>query len=315
MEAAVKRLISAVLAIALLLTACSCAPQKQTDSGTKIVCASFVEYDWARAITQNTDANVILLADNGADMHSYLPTAHDIIEIASADLFIYCGGSSESWADKLLQTSAKDTRAIEMMQYAHLVHEEHIEGMEEHHDHDDEYDEHVWLSLKNAAEICDGICTALCEIDENNAQIYRKNTDEYKGKLNALERDFKEKLAHCRGNTLLFAGRFAFAYLLHDYSIDYYAAFEGCSAETEASFETVAFLAQKADELGIKYEIVPKGDDDQLADTIAQNVKKTQLEKLYLDPMQSASGEVSGDGTIYLTLMGKNLDAIIEALS
>ena len=312
-----RRFFAAALAVLLLFSACACSSgDRDDDKGVKIVCTSFVQYDWARTIAEGSGAQILLLADNGADMHSYLPTARDIVDIASADLFIYCGGSSEKWAEDILATSAKDTRSLCMMELAELMHEEHIEGMEEsHHDHDEEeYDEHVWLSLRNAETICRGICEALCEADGEHALLFEKNSQEYIDKIDALEESFLARLGNCSGNTLLFAGRFPFTYLLHDYDIDYYAAFEGCSAETEASFETVAFLAKKADELSLKYEIVIEGDDEQLAHTIAQSTDTAQLDILYLDALQSANKEQLDAGMNYLDEMSANFDTIIEAL-
>lgn len=114
--------------------------------------------------------------------------------------------------------------------------------------------------------------------------------------------------------TLLFGDRFPFRYLVEDYGLDYYAAFPGCSAETEASFETVAFLAGKVQELDLPAVLAIDHSDHRVAQTIAQNAGNGAA-VLTLDSMQGVSSEDVRAGATYLSIMASNLDVLKQALA
>lgn len=200
--------------------------------------------------------------------------------------------------------------------------EEAVEGMQESehdHDHEDEeekeYDEHVWTSMRNAEVICDAIAETLEEMDPKNKEIYQSNAETYKEKLSALDEAYQETVNNAKQKTLVFADRFPFRYLVDDYDLSYYAAFSGCSAESEASFKTVTFLAGKVDELGVKSVLTMEKSDDRIAQTVIENTKAKDQKILQLNSMQSITSEEIADGATYLSVMEDNLGVLKEALN
>ena len=328
----VKKVLSAVVAAFLSLgslTACNSAGAKGNDK-LKIVTTIFPEYDWVMNVLGDkaSGADVTMLLDNGVDLHSFQPTAADIMKISSCDLFIYVGGESDGWVkDALKEAINKDMIVIDLMDElgGAVKEEEIVEGMQEEdeHDHDHgedhdeeevEYDEHVWLSLKNAQVLVKSISDALQKIDASNADTYKKNADAYIESLKALDADYKAAVDAAGTKTILFGDRFPFRYMVDDYGLTYYAAFVGCSAETEASFETITFLAKKVDELSLPAIFTIEGKDKRIAETIAQNTASKDQKILTLDSMQSVSSSDIKNGTTYMSIMKNNLSVLKEAL-
>ena len=229
--------------------------QSAAEEKIRIVTTIFPEYDWVREILGDKadSAEITMLLDNGVDLHSYQPTADDLIKLSDCDLFVYVGGESDEWVEDALKSAAnRDRKVIRLLDALgdSVKEEETVEGMqEEEEDHEEkEYDEHVWLSLKNAKTLVGAISAALQELDPGNKDTYAANADAYGQKLSALDAEYQKAVSAGTYKTLLFGDRFPFRYLVDDYGLSYYAAFAGCSAESEASFETVSFLARKVDE-------------------------------------------------------------------
>ena len=321
--------------------------------GLKIVATIFPEYSWVKEIMgkEEAGAELTLLSKKGADMHSYQPGAEDILRIANCDLFIYVGGESDKWVDKALKEGGNPKRkVINLMKLLgnRVKIEEEAEDMQkhEHHEHDKdghghhdkdkqdarhehnkhhlkddkhhhekvEYDEHVWLSLKNADIICKAIAEELAALDQKNAAVYSANYDAYSKKLAALDKQYKETVAKAPVKVVLFGDRFPFRYLTDDYGLKYYAAFNGCSAETEASFETVVFLAKKMDELKLPAVFTIEGTQHKLARTIADNSIAKNQKVLTLNSMQSVTEEEIKNGAAYLKVMEDNLKVLKQGL-
>ena len=291
----------------------------------KIVTTIFPEYDWVRQILGEHAKNVELtmLLDNGVDLHSYQPTADDIIKISDCDLFVYVGGESDGWVeDALKEATNKEMQVINLLDVLgeQVKEEEVVEGMEaeeeESEDEDEpEYDEHVWLSLKNAETLCNAITDALEEIDPANKDAYAVNAASYLEKLAALDGEYQTVADDAARKTVLFGERFPFRYLVDDYGLSYYAAFAGCSAETEASFETISFLAGKVDELRLPCVLTIEGAQHKIAETIVQNTAEKNQSILTLDSMQSTTSTDVANGTTYLSVMESNLDVLKQALN
>lgn len=320
------------------LGACS-SPAGTGDDKISIVTTIFPEYDWVMNVLGSNPANaeVTLLLDNGVDLHSYQPTAEDIMKIATCDMFIYVGGESDRWVeDALSEAVNKDMVVINLLEVLgdSVKEEEVVEGMQEedehdhnhdededgeHHHHDEnetEYDEHVWLSLKNAVICTEAISHALQDkVDPDNSIEYAENSAEYTGKLLSLDEEYKETIGNSRMNTLLFGDRFPFRYLTDDYDLNYYAAFAGCSAETEASFETVTFLAGKVDELNLGCILTIETSDGKIAETIRDNTSTGDQKILVLDSLQSVTMDDINNGVTYLSIMKDNLNVLSEALN
>ena len=317
-----KKLIAFMLCAAVLLLCCCGCSKKDKDGKLKIVATTFPLYDWIMQVIGSNpgEADVTLLLDKGVDLHSYQPSVDDIIKISDCDVFIYVGGESDQWvSDALKQAKNKDMIVINLMDTLkdHLKDEELVEGMQgaSEEEEEDAYDEHIWLSLHNASLSCDAIRDALCRADEKNADIYRKNTVAYQKKLTSLDQDFRTAVSGGATDTIVVGDRFPFRYLCDDYRIRYFAAFSGCSAETQASFATIIFLAKKVDEYGLKTILKTESADDSVASTIKDNTTSKDQQLLTLDSMQSVTSEQIKGGTTYLSVMQSNLAVLQQALS
>ena len=300
-----------------------------------IVTTIFPEYDWVMNVLGDNpaDAEVTMLLDNGVDMHSYQPTAGDILKISTCDMFVYVGGESDKWVeDALAEAANKDMVVVNLLDVLgnSVKEEQAVEGMQEEHDHGDgeghdedghghdnetEYDEHVWLSLRNAVASVRSISDSVRRIDPDNSEFYRRNAAAYIEKLDLLDEEYRSAVQDAAVRTLLFGDRFPFRYLVDDYGISYYAAFAGCSAETEASFETITFLARKADELGLHAVMTIEGTDRRIAETIVQNTQTKDQQILTMDSMQSITSADVRNGTTYLSVMEGNLSVLKDALN
>ena len=365
----------------------------ETEKPLKVVTTIFPEYDWVRQILGERagNAELTMLLDNGVDLHSYQPTADDIIKISDCDLFVYVGGESDGWVeDALKEATNKNMKVINLLDVLKdtVKTEEAVPGMqaEEGHNHgvadfadsdvkdrdlsdwngewqsaypyildgtldpvmekkaesgtktaeeykdssamtgaeiademleheEKEYDEHVWLSAKNAGALCNAIAAALEEIDPANKEIYAANAKSYQEKLSALDAEYQSAVDNAARKTVLFGDRFPFRYLVDDYGLSYYAAFAGCSAESEASFETISFLAHKVDELNLPCVLTIEGAKHKIAETIVQNTVEKNQKILTLDSMQSTTTTDVENGTTYLSVMEDNLDILKQALN
>ena len=290
----------------------------------KIVTTIFPEYDWVRQILGEKagGAEITLLLDNGVDLHSYQPTVDDIVKISECDLFIYVGGESDEWVeDALAQAKNKDMLTVNLLEAlgSSIKEEEIKEGMQAEEEEgaeeeEKEYDEHVWLSLKNAAALCEVICEKLCAADSGNAGTYKANAEAYISKLNDLDNQYRAAAGGAKTKTLVFADRFPFRYLTDDCGLDYYAAFIGCSAESEASFETIVFLAKKVDGLGLRTLIKTESSDGSIARAVNDATAEKNCSVLTLDSMQSTQAKDIENGVTYLSIMESNLQVLKEAL-
>lgn len=298
--------------------------------------------------------DVTLLLDNGVDMHSYQPTVKDIATAGSSDLFIYVGGESDTWVeDALKEAKNKDLKAINLMETLgnSVKEEEVVEGMQEERkslghsheksskekqeqtqkeshensqeingqkeaaDEEPEYDEHIWLSIRNAEIMVKNIEKAIEQLDYDNAKVYQTNAENYIKKLDTLDKQYANTIQNAKYKAILFGDRFPFRYMADDYDLKYYAAFAGCSAETMAGFETVTFLAKKADELRLPVILTIENSDGRIAEAVKSNTTKKNQKILAMNSLQSVTKEQLADGITYLQVMQENLFVLSEALN
>lgn len=305
-------------------------------SKTKIVTTIFPEYDWVRQIAGDK-AEITMLLNNGVDLHSFQPSVKDIASIGNADIFIYVGGESDGWVEGVLKNAknkkliainlleilgerVKEEESVEGMEAEHHHHHEEAEEEEHHHELDEdedeiEYDEHVWLSVKNAKILCEAIADALCKTDSANAAVFKKNLAAYCTKLNTLDKEYEECVKTAKRKVVLFGDRFPFRYLTDDYGIKYYAAFKGCSAETEASFKTIIFLAEKIDGLKLPYVLQIEKSSGKIPATIIKNAKSKNISVLTMDSMQATTSLDVKKGANYFDIMKANLEVLKKALN
>lgn len=307
------------LGILLLFTGCSSKPAKNENGGLKIVTTIFPEYDWTMNILgeQASKMDVKLLTDKGVDLHSFQPNVTDMTNISDCDILIHVGGESDEFIEDALQGAVNENMiVVNLMEVIgdSLKIEELKEGMDGEAE-EDEYDEHIWLSLKNAETASSAICDALCEADPDNSELYKANLETYLKKLSSLDEKYTESISKMKNKTLIFGDRFPFRYLVDDYGLEYFAAFKGCSSETDASFKTITYLAGKLDELDASSVLVLEGSNRRIAEAIIQNTKGRNQKILTLDSMQSVSAEDIKNGATYLGIMEDDLKVIEEALS
>lgn len=317
-----KKIISLIAMVIMLLSSTNAfAASKKS-----IVCVTYPEYDWVMNILgeQTAAFDVILLQNNGTDLHSYQPSVKDIARISSSDLFIYVGGESDKWVEKVISNSRNKNQIVVNMMEAlgdKVREEEIVEGMQAEEDDEEsedeaeaEYDEHIWLSLKNAIVLTNIISKKIQRLDSANNQLYKKNTENYVSQLSALDEEYIKTISTSNKKTILFGDRYPFRYLSDDYGMKYYAAFVGCSAESEASFETIVFLAKKVDDLDLDAVLTIEKSDKKIAKTIVANTKSKNQQILELDSMQSITQNDIKNGRTYLSAMKNNLQVLKASL-
>ncbi|MBQ7743934.1 MAG: zinc ABC transporter substrate-binding protein [Lachnospiraceae bacterium] len=323
-----------------IVTLCACESKNSTimpndtsdgNRKIKIVATVFPIYDIVRNLIPDDNYELTLLLDSGIDIHNFSPTAKDIAKLAEADLFIYVGGESDNWVDKTIESSqnnsiirlnlmeslfyiTKEEEVVEGMQSEHEEHGEHEEH-DGHDEHEVEMDEHIWLSVKNAKEITKVIANELMKLDDENKTIIESNANNFIQQLDELDRKYTEVTEKKKYDTLLFGDRFPFRYLVDDYGIDYYAAFSGCSAEAEASFETIVFLSKKVDELGLRHVCVLEGKEPKIAETIISSCESKDVDIVYFNSMEGITDVNDALNTNYIKIMEGNLEAYSKALN
>lgn len=324
MNKSIKSTLAAITLAVSLVSIISCGKNSVAEKKS-IVCTTYPEYDWVMNILgeKSSNFNVSLLQNNGTDLHSYQPSVKDIAKISTADLFVYVGGESDEWAENAAEQAENKNQVVISMLEAlgdKVREEEVVEGMQGEDDHDEdeeevEYDEHVWLSLRNAIDLTNVLCKEISKIDNANADTYSKNAAAYINQLSALDEEYLNATKSAKKNTVLFGDRYPFRYLTDDYDLNYYAAFVGCSAESEASFDTIVFLANKVDELDLGTVLTIEKSDKKIARTIVESTKNKNQQILEMDSLQSITQKEIQGGRTYLSAMKKNLEVLKKALN
>ena len=308
--------------------------KENSDEKVNVVATIFPEYDFLRQIGGD-DINLSMLLTPGAESHSFEPTPKDIKEVDQSDMFVYVGGDSDAWIDSILDSvDVKDKKVVTLMDCVELVEEETVEGMtpekeedtEEEEKKEDteqeakeegieeeeiEYDEHVWTSPRNAKLIVQKLCDALCEIDTDNAAHYKENTRNYLTKLDKLDGEFKDIAAHAVRKEIIVGDRFPFRYFVDAYGLSYYAAFPGCSTDTEASAATIAFLTDKVkkDKIPVVFHI--ELSNEKICNSICE---ETGAKSELLNAVHNVTKDDFEKGITYLDLMEHNVTVLKEAL-
>jgi len=303
-----------LIALALLTACTENSGRSAFSSGSgeklKIVATVFPLYDFAREITGGL-AEVTMLLPPGADSHFYEPTPRDIIDINNCDVFLYIGGESDRWAETVLNSSNDGMTTVALIDAVEPLTEEFTEGMETGGDPGGDYDEHIWTSPANAKLIAERISGVICGIDAENAPEYRRNTESFIQRLDGLDAEFKAIVGNAGRNILVFADRFPFRYFAEYYGLDCYAAFPGCSPETEPSLGTVAFLIGTVKENSIPVVLYTESSDRKLAGIIKE---ETGAKGMLFHSGHTVSSDEFRRGTGYLDLMGRNAEVLREAL-
>lgn len=287
-----------------------------SDGRLSIVTTIFPPYDFVRQIAGDK-AEVRMLLKPGQESHTYEPTAQDILAIQNCDLFIYVGGENDKWTEDILKSFDEPVNTLKMIDCCDLLDETALEGMEHEHTenagHDvHDTDEHVWTSLKNAEKISRAIAEKLSSADENNRDYYTQRLEDYVHRLDELDERFSQAVGSARTRVLVFGDRFPFRYFAEDYGLECYAAFPGCSAETEPSARTLAFLIKKVNEEKLPMVLYIEFSAKSVADSIAE---QTGCKTALFHSCHNVTQEEIDGGATYLSLMEQNLAVLEEALN
>ena len=307
----------ALLLPVFLLTACGQAsPKPEEEPGARVVASNFPAYDFARAVCGGA-AEVTLLLPPGAESHSYEPTPADILAVRDCDLFVYLGGESDAWVDTILTAVEPTGRQLRMIDCVELLPEEEHEHHDHDHDHDHaegevlELDEHVWTDPENAAAITLRIGEEMAEIDPAQADCYRENARAYEAELLRVDRELEDFFAGVDHPVMLFGDRFPLRYFAEAYGVEYYAAFPGCSTQTEPSAATIAFLTDKVKEEGISTVYYIEFSNHLVADSIAE---ATGAGTALFHSCHNVSQAELDEGVTYVSLMEGNLETLRETM-
>ncbi len=304
-----------------------------------LVCTSFPPFDLARSVAGD-QAELTMLLKPGAESHTYEPTPQDIKKIAEADLFITVGGENDAWVDHLLDSLGnKKPEIFKLVEAVDTVEEELVEGMEdeEEHEHehahehesshkidkgkakheaneDDEHeiDEHVWTAPKNFSLMAEKLASRLAEMDPEHAEGFAENARTTAQQFDKLDKEIRQIVDHAKRKTLIFADRFPLRYFADAYGLDYFAAFSGCSVNTEASPKTVAFLIDKVKEEKIPVVFSIEFSSGQMADAVCE---ATGAKHRTFHSCHNISADELARGETTLSLMEKNLEVLKEALN
>ena len=321
-----KRILALLLAAAVALPLCACAPagEEAEDGRLQVVCSLFPYYDFVREIG-GAYVSPRLLVAAGREAHSFEPTPMDVIRVSRADVFVYNGGEGGQWVDEILSSAGENIPAVlRMMDYADMLTEEPLAGRDDHdhadhdHEHDDdhdsddiEYDEHIWTSPVQAMKLCRAICDALCAADPAHAAVYRSNLENYLGQLAELDVAFRQVCSEKKRSLLVFGDRFPLLYFCREYGLDYRAAFHGCSSDTEPSLYTLKFLIDKVRQQDIPVVYALELSSRKVADAIAETTGAT-VETFYSCQTVSQADWAAGEG--YVSLMRRNVAALREGI-
>lgn len=313
-----KKITALILAAVLALTVlCACSKDENestSDGKLNIIATIFPSYDFARQVGGD-NADVTMLLKPGTESHSYDPSPQDIIRIQNCDLFIYTGGESDEWVNEILSSGGKQPKkVIALMDCVDTVREETVEGMQSNEKEGEtiEYDEHVWTSPINAITISKKITEDLIELDPKNEKQYKENENKYSMELSALSDSFAKTVEEGKRKVIVFGDRFPFRYFADEYGLSYYAAFPGCSSETEPSAATISFLIDKVKEKNIPVVFTIEFSDGKVADTICS---ETGAKKLSFHSCHNVTKEMFDSGITYVQLMRENLKNLKEALA
>lgn len=312
-----RKITSTIVAVLLFtLTFAGCTATENTDNGKiNIVSTIFPQYDFAREITGDK-ANLKMLIQPGGESHSYEPTPQDIISIQEADVFLYIGGENDAWVEDILNsvdtTNIEIVKLIDCVELACLDNEEEHNHSHEEEEHSHEYDEHIWTSPVNAMKMVEVISEAICKADPENANYYNSNTTDYLAELTDLDADFRDVVSNAERTELIFGDRFPLIYFTNEYGLSYHSAFPGCSAETEPSASTIAFLTDKVEEDKIPVILKIELSNSTVADTIASETS-TKVHTFY--SCHNLSKAQFDNGESYLSMMKDNVETLKIALN
>lgn len=305
-------IISILVLMLILISISACASNNKSfeDNGKiKIVATLFPQYDFAKEIVKDK-GEVVLLLPPGVEAHSFEPTPQDIGSIRNADVFLYTGEYMEPWAKKMIKNiGEEDIIIVDLSKGIELIDEDDHE-----HNHDAHHggkDPHIWLDPINAQKMVDDIIEAVVKTDGENEDFYRENGENYKKKLEELDKKFVETFEKTENNTIIYGGHFAFGYFAKRYGLDYISPYNGFTPNAEPSPQRVTELIENMKTLGINTIYYEELIDPKVARVISE---QTGAEMLLLHGAHNVSKEELESGISYIDIMEENLEKLKQGL-
>lgn len=319
-----KIVFTLILLIIIILVILLMLNKNKTEIDTEkiqVVVSNFASYDFFRAIIGETkEVELKFLLGPGKQMHSYDPTAQDLITIQNADLFVYVGEEAEQWSTKVIEALNTDkTKIICISNYVNKLKEEKIEGAEDDHNHDHNeheegaFNEHVWTSCTNAIKIVEELEKVMEEIDANNKDTYKRNSENYIQEIKNIKDDIQKIVDLRRRDRLVFGDKMPMQYFIEEFGLEVSSAFNGCSTETDPSSSTIAYLVKKIKEEQIPVVLYCELNDGKVAKIIANEAGENVI-PLQIQTLHNISEEDFKNGETWVSLMRRNLKVLEKAL-
>ncbi len=306
------KILSVLICAVLLVGFAACGTEYGEKGKGKIsvVCTLFPQYDFVREIVGDR-ADVTLLLTPGTDSHSYDPSPADMVKINESDLFIYTGDTMEAWAANIIGSLSETVSVLSLPNPVKLEEASHEYSSHIEEDHDHSADPHIWTSPVNAMHIAQEICSKLCEIDSENADYYKTNEESYLKSLESLDKEIKEITASAKNKTIVMCDRFAMLYFCQEYGLDYIAALDACTSNTEPSPAVIVEITKAVTQEKIPAVFCAELSNRKVADAVS---KQTGAAVLVLHSCHNLSSEDFNAGETYLSLMQKNAENLKIAL-
>lgn len=313
----INRLSALVCACTLslsLLTGCGTQPADTAagDGRLRVLTSFYPMYDFACKIGGDC-IDVTNMVPSGTEPHDWEPSTNDLKNLEKADVFIYNGADMEPWADDLLVSRSDTLHVVEASENVELrttdgehEHAHEHEGADHHHG---DFDPHVWLDPENAKIEMEAIRDALCAADPENSTVFQSNYEKYAAELDALDAEFREKLAPLPNRTIVVAHE-AFGYLCDAYGLTQ-VGIEGLSPDSEPDPGRMAEVIDFVREHSISTIFFEELVSPKVAETIAS---ETGAQAKMLSPLEGLSDEQAAAGADYFSVMHDNLAALMEAL-
>lgn len=308
----IKKIVPIFLALALVLCLASCKSDGgESDGQIKIIASCFPAYDFARQIAGDK-ATVELLLSPGEASHSFELTPQDVIAISGADIFVCNGGIDEAWVDTVLSSAdMSGVKVVKMLDSCDLLGEDHGGGDHGGGSHVERYDEHVWTSPRNALAISADIAKAIAECDEDNRDYYEARAASYEAELRSLDADYRSLFDENKDNIIVVADKFPFAYLAKHYGINYVAAFDDCSEDSEPSADTISHIIDVIRGRNVKYVFHIELSSGRVSSMLASDLG---VGELLLHSCHNLTKNELDSGETYVSLMRQNLANLKLAL-
>jgi zinc transport system substrate-binding protein len=285
----VRRGLAAAIAAVLGMSVMGCAPGDGDDAGVDVV-AGFYPLAWVAERIGGDRVDVTDLTPAGAEPHDLELTTRQVDDVLDAEVVVVLGGGFQPAVEDA--AARRDGTTVEVLD--ELPDDALAEG-----------DPHVWLDPVLMQDVVRAIEGALVSADRDHESVFRRNADDLRGELGALDDAYRAGLATCERD-LVVTAHDAFGYLTARYGLREEGV-AGLSPDAEPDARRLAELADLARDEGVTTVFTEELLSPEIAETLAREAGGLRTE--VLSPLESRSDQ--GD---YLAVMEDNLAKIRTAL-